>query len=263
MDAAPPSTADLSVRCTDVRKVYAGRGAAVDALGPISLDIRPGEFVSLVGPSGCGKSTLLRIVAGLIPQTAGEVSVDGRPVAGPQTQVGMVFQKPLLLEWMDVLANITLRSGRHGIGRAQAEERARRLLRLVNLDSTVEKRRPSQLSGGMQQRVAVCRALLRDPKLLLMDEPFGALDALTRDKVGVDLQKLWDGQDISVLMVTHSIEEAVFLSDRVIVLTERPAQIRESIEIDLPRPRTVETKADRLFQKYEQHIREIFASQGS
>jgi len=232
--------------------VYRTTGGPVEALRDISLDVRRGEFVSLVGPSGCGKSTLLRIVAGLRPATSGAVSVDGRPVIEPLSNIGMVFQAPVLLKWRTVLDNVLLPAELAGLGTTRYRERAADLLRLVGLGDFVGKR-PQELSGGMQQRASICRALLLDPPLLLMDEPFGALDAMTRDDMNIELLRIWGedkgagGARKTILFVTHSIPEAVILSDRVVVMSQRPGTIAAVAAIDLPRPRTVETRACEAF----------------
>jgi len=239
---------DASIELTRVGMVYRTASGPVEALRDISLDVGRGEFVSLVGPSGCGKSTLLRIAAGLRAATAGAVSIDGAPVIRPIANVGMVFQAPVLLKWRTVLDNVLLPAELAGLGAAGYRQRAIELLRLVGLGDFAGKR-PHELSGGMQQRASICRALLLDPPLLLMDEPFGALDAMTRDDMNLELLRIW-GEDLgaggrrkTILFVTHSIPEAVILSDRVVVMSQRPGSIAAVHSIDLPRPRTVETRA--------------------
>ena len=239
---------DASIRLDRVGMVYQTASGPVEALRDISLDVAQGEFVSLVGPSGCGKSTLLRIIAGLRPPTSGAVAVNGTVVAKPIANVGMVFQAPVLLKWRTILDNVLLPAELAGLATASYRQRAVDLLRLVGLGDFAAKR-PNELSGGMQQRASICRALLLDPPLLLMDEPFGALDAMTRDDMNLELLRMWGeglgsgGLRKTILFVTHSIPEAVILSDRVVVMSQRPGSIAAVQAIDLPRPRTIETRA--------------------
>ena len=233
-----PAGAVSFLAIENLSKVYAGRGGAVRALDRISLTARRGEFLSVLGPSGCGKSTLMMIASGLVPASSGMVTVAGAPVTGPRTDIGIVFQSPVLLEWRTALSNVLLQAEARGLDRRDFGERARKLLRSVGL-AGFEDRYPYELSGGMRQRVSICRALLHDPPHLLMDEPFGALDALTRDQLALDLQRLWMERRTTVLFVTHSVAEAVFLSDRVAVMTPRPGRIDCLIDVDLPRPRTL------------------------
>ena len=232
---------------------------AVQALEEISFEVLEGNFVSLVGPSGCGKSTLLKIISGLLPVTSGKVLVGGGPVTGPLENVGMVFQSPILLKWRTVMGNILLpvEFGRLDVG--SHTERARSLLELVGLGG-FEEMLPHQLSGGMQQRVSLCRALVTDPKLLLMDEPFGALDAMTRDELDLELLRIWGEKKKTVLFVTHSIQEAVFLSDLVFVMSARPGRLLEQISVDMPRPRTMEMMSTPRFGEYTLKIRSLLAS---
>ena len=243
---------EASIKLVRAGMVYQTASGPVEALRDISLDVERGEFVSLVGPSGCGKSTLLRIIAGLRPATAGAVRVDGMQVMRPISNVGMVFQAPVLLKWRTVLDNVLLPAELAGRSPAGYRQRALDLLRLVGLGDFAGKR-PHELSGGMQQRASICRALLLDPPLLLMDEPFGALDAMTRDDMNLELLRIWGegrapgGQRKTILFVTHSIPEAVILSDRVVVMSQRPGTIAAVEAIDLPRPRTVETRASEDF----------------
>lgn len=233
----------------------------VNALTDISLTVPRGHFVSVVGPSGCGKSTLMMIAAGLRTCTAGTVLVDGSPVAGPQAATGIVFQNHTLLDWRTSLENVLLQVELRGLRKREYRDRAMELLRSVGL-AGFEHRRPYELSGGMRQRVALCRALVHDPPVLLMDEPFGALDALTRDQMMLDLQTIWLERRKTVLFVTHSIPEAVFLSDRVVVMSPRPGRIDDLIDIDLPRPRTMASTAGPVFNGYVQAIRRIFERRG-
>src|SRR5216684_3249339 len=229
-----------------VGMTYEPQSGPVEALRDISFGVRRGEFVALVGPSGCGKSTLLRIVAGLRPATRGDVAVDGRPVTRPIAEVGMVFQAPVLLKWRSVLDNVLLPAELAGLEPRRYRDRARDLLRLVGLGD-FEAKLPRELSGGMQQRASLCRALLLDPPLLLMDEPFGALDAMTRDEMNLELLRVWgqgSGEERkTVVFVTHSIPEAVFLADRVIVMTSRPGRLGRVFDVPLPRPRTAASRA--------------------
>ncbi|WP_149537948.1 ABC transporter ATP-binding protein [Siccirubricoccus phaeus] len=230
------------------------RFGEMEALRDVTLTVAPGEFVAIVGASGCGKSTLLRLVAGLLPATAGHVVLDGRPVTEPRADTAMVFQAATLLPWADVLRNVTFplrlmrRAGR------ETEARARALLATAGL-AGFEHRRPRELSGGMQQRVAICRALLQEPRVLLMDEPFGALDALTREEMSLELLRIWQGREMAVLFVTHSIPEAVLLADRVVVMSPRPGRVAEIIPVKLPRPRSFDQEGSAEFQAAAQRIR--------
>ncbi len=261
LSASQQAPGDAAIVIDRISKTYATRRGAVHALDEVSLSIERGRFVSLLGPSGCGKSTLLRIVAGLDGRSSGIVTIDGAEVSGPQTELGIVFQAPLLLEWRDALGNVMLQAEARRMQRRPAEEHARQLLGSVGLSGS-ERKRPSELSGGMQQRVAICRALLHDPSIILMDEPFGALDALTRDQMNIDLQRLWSSGEKTVLFVTHSIAEAVFLSDRVIVMSPAPGTITLDLPIDLPRPRRVAVRDLPEFNHYTHVIREVFAESG-
>jgi NitT/TauT family transport system ATP-binding protein len=249
------------LRIEHLSKVYATRDGEVRALSEISFTQRRGEFISHVGPSGCGKSTLLMIAAGLLPPTSGAVRVDGRTVDRPRTDIGIVFQSPVLLDWRTALGNIMLQAEARQMNRKDAETRARELLTKVGLDG-FEKRFPHELSGGMRQRVSICRALIHNPDHLLMDEPFGALDALTRDQLVLDLQGLVKERHMTVLFITHSIAEAVFLSDRVIVMTPRPGCIDRIIDIKLPRPRTLAMRETPEFAEYSRQILELFLARG-
>jgi NitT/TauT family transport system ATP-binding protein len=234
---------------------YSVEGIIVQALSNITLAVEEGEFAVLVGPSGCGKSTLLRIIGGLDRQTSGEVKVNGRDVRGPISDVGIVFQDPLLMEWRTTLQNVMLPVEILRLDRNKFRPRALDLLRLVDL-SGVENRYPGELSGGMRQRVAIARALIHDPPLLLMDEPFGALDEITREQMCAELLRIWSQTGKTVVFVTHSIPEAVFLGDRVIVLSARPGVVKENKTIQLPRPRTGRLRGDHEYTDYCQTIRE-------
>jgi NitT/TauT family transport system ATP-binding protein len=250
-----------SITVDSVSKTYRTSTGPVDALADVSFTIRAGEFVSLLGPSGCGKSTLLRIIAGLETPTAGTISIGGRMVEGPQTQLGMVFQSPLLLAWRDALGNVLLQAEARRMDRHKAETAARELIASVGL-AGFEHKWPRELSGGMQQRLAICRALLHDPPLLLMDEPFGALDALTRDQMNIDLQALWRRGEKTVVFVTHSISEAVFLSDRILVMSHRPGRVVLDTTIALTRPRRMRMRNTAEFTGYQEQIRAQFARSG-
>ncbi len=231
-------------------------GSSVSALEDICLSIYRHEFVSIIGPSGCGKSTILSLISGLLPPTAGDISIFGMKVTQPRDDIGIVFQGPTLLPWLTVLDNVTFPI-RHKTGRvdAQSKERARQLLDMVGL-SEFARKRPQELSGGMQQRVAIARSLLQDPDILLMDEPFSALDALTRDEMSLELLRILKQRPKTVVFVTHSIPEALLLSDRIVMMTERPGRTREIIDIPLPWPRGLETMVNPLFNEMAYGIRQ-------
>ncbi len=242
-------------------KTYRTRsGEDVAALEDVSFEVRAGELVTVVGPSGCGKSTLLKILAGITRRSMGDVRLAGRPIDGPRRDVGVVFQAPVLLPWRTVLANVMLPAEIQRLG-AEVERRARQLLALVRLDG-FETKYPNELSGGMQQRVGISRALVHDPALLLMDEPFGALDAMTREFMNLELLRIWQGSRKTILLVTHSIPEAAFLADRVIVMSPRPGRIAEIIEVDLPRPRSLDMMSTPAFGRFAHAIRRHFQSAG-
>ena len=247
------------VEVRGLRKEFGNLG--VRALEEVSLSIAPGQFVSVLGQSGCGKSTLLRCIAGLEVPSAGSVSVNGTPVSAPPEGLGMVFQRDALLDWRTVADNLLLPVDFRGGDRKAARSRGAELLELTGLKG-FEAYYPAQLSGGMRQRVALCRALVDDPVLLLMDEPFGALDALTRDQMNVELQRMWLTEHKTVVFVTHSITEAIFLGDRVVVFTPRPGRVAEVIDIDLPRPRRLAVRASEKFVGYASRIRELFEQMG-
>jgi NitT/TauT family transport system ATP-binding protein len=244
---SPPSAA-LHIKA--VRKFY----DELEAIRNVSFDVAGGEFLSLLGPSGCGKSTLLMMVAGLIDATEGEISINGKAVSGPRREVGVVFQQPVLLPWRKVLDNVLFPIELLKLPRAQYEKRAMELLAMAKIDDFA-RHLPRQLSGGMRQRVSICRALIHDPGILLMDEPFSALDALTRDEMGVELLRIWQANRKTVIFVTHSIREAAFLSDRVLVMGRRPATIVEEAIIDLPRPRHIAMMEDEGFNRHVRRLR--------
>jgi NitT/TauT family transport system ATP-binding protein len=249
------------LRLHGLSKIYASRDGPVRALDQVSLSGRRGEFISIVGPSGCGKSTLLMIAAGLMAPSSGIVVADGETVTAPRTEIGIVFQNPVLLEWRTALGNVMLQAEAKKLDRGSAERRARALLAAVGL-SGFEDKYPHELSGGMRQRVSICRALIHDPPQLLMDEPFGALDALTRDQLVLDLQRICNERRMTVLFITHSVPEAVFLSDQVIVMTPRPGRIDRVIAIDLPRPRTLALRETPEFARYNREILDLFLARG-
>jgi NitT/TauT family transport system ATP-binding protein len=246
----------------NVTMVYTGStGRDVLALDEISFSIRNGEFVCLVGPSGCGKSTLLKILAGLLPRSEGAITRSGRELEGPGPDVGMVFQAPVLLPWRTVMENVLLPTEFRRLKADDYRQRAQELLDLVGLGDFKD-RYPNELSGGMQQRASIVRALVQDPPILLMDEPFGALDAMTREQMNVELLRIWNRNRKTVVFVTHSIAESVFLADRVFVMTPRPGRIAEVIDIDLPRPRDLSVINTERFGRYATRIRDLLQSKG-
>ena len=248
--AADRSRGGAIVRIAAVKKAF----GEVEAIRQLSFDVADGEFLSLLGPSGCGKSTLLMMIAGLIDPTAGEIRIKDAKVAGPRREIGVVFQSPVLLPWRTVLQNVLFPIELLKLPRRQYEPRAMDLLRMTKIDE-FSGLLPRQLSGGMRQRVAICRALVHDPSILLMDEPFSALDAITRDEMAVELQRIWQANRKTVIFVTHSIREAAFLSDRVLVMARRPATIIDELPIDLPRPRAIAVTEDEAFNRLVRHLR--------
>ena len=243
------------IEVRNLNKVYSGRTESVRALEDVSFSIGEREFVSIVGPSGCGKSTLLKILAGLIPRTSGDVRIGSRNVAGSDRDTGFVFQAPVLLPWRTVLQNVLLPIEISKLPKEKFRERAAMLLRLVGLEG-FEQRYPFELSGGMQQRASIVRALVHDPKMLLMDEPFGALDALTREQMNLEMLRIWRESGKTILFVTHSIQEAVFLASHCAVLTAGPARMAEYFPIELPFPRTLPIKTTDEFGAYARRIYE-------
>jgi NitT/TauT family transport system ATP-binding protein len=252
------------IRLDRVAKTYrTRRGDLVHALEDISLEVGDTEFVTLVGASGCGKSTLLKLVAGLTPATRGRIRIRDTEVREPFPDVGFVFQQPVLLPWRSVLDNVLFSVEMLGLEPRQYRKQAGDLLELTGL-AGFETKYPRELSGGMQQRVAICRALLPDPSLLLMDEPFGALDAMTREEMSLELLRIWDERRKTILFVTHSIPEAILLADRVVVMTPRPGRIARILSVDLPRPRTMELEFDPRFKAASDTVRGlIFAGRGA
>jgi NitT/TauT family transport system ATP-binding protein len=256
--AGTPATARPLIELRAVEKSY----GEVRSLNPLHLKVREGEFIVIVGPSGCGKSTLLKLIAGLLVPSAGEIILKGKPVTSPPDDVGIVFQTPVLLAWRNVMSNILLQIEMRGLRTASFIERARSLIRTAGLDG-FEDKFPWQLSGGMQQRAAICRALVHDPSLLLMDEPFGALDAMTREKMNAELQRIWLETRKTVLLITHSIPEAVFLADRVVVMSQRPGSIEAVYDVALARPRRLSVMAKPEFAEIAEKIRQHFFTDGA
>lgn len=251
-----------SIRVENVSMQFEMPGSApLQALVDSSLTVGSGEFCSLIGPSGCGKSTLLRLIAGLMAPTGGQVLVDGTPVREPMPGLGIVFQRDALLEWRTILDNVLLPIEIAKLKKRDYVDKARELLRIVGLEDFADYY-PHRLSGGMRQRAAICRSLVNEPRLLLMDEPFGALDAFTREQINLDLLTLTQRFSTSVVFVTHSIDEAVTLSDRVLIMSARPGQVRQDLTIDLPEPRNHETKNSRDFYKEVVRVRAAFAELG-
>ena len=248
------------IHAQDLEKIYESRdGDSIQALGPLSFDIAPGEFITIVGMSGCGKSTLLKLLAGLIGRTSGTLQVRGNDLNGPQRDIGMVFQDSVLLAWRTVIDNVLLPAEVLGLDRKASRARAIELLETVGLEDFAQKY-PRELSGGMQQRVSIARALLHEPKILLMDEPFGALDAMTRESMSLEILRIWEATQKTIVFVTHSITEAVLLANRVIVLSSRPGRIAEIVKIDLPPSRNLNMINSEKFGVYSARIRELLES---
>ncbi len=220
-----------------VFKLFSANGNQMEALQNISLDIEENEFICFIGPSGCGKTTLLRIIAGLEEPSSGEILLEGRPIKGPGPERGMVFQEYSLFPWRKVLDNVAFGLELKGISEEERYKKARQYLKMVELER-FEERYPHELSGGMKQRVAIARALVNDPKALLMDEPFGALDAQTRNIMQSELLRIWEEEKKTIVFVTHSVDEAIYLADRIVIMSARPGKIKDVIKIDLPRPRS-------------------------
>ena len=260
--AEPTVEAPAEIRISDLTMRYRTvSGDSVLALDRVSLSILPKEFLCVVGTSGCGKTTLLRIIAGLVRHTAGRVQLRDREIRGPSADVGIVFQGPVLLAWKTVLENVMIPAVVLGLDRDVHRRRALALLELVGL-SGFEDKYPRELSGGMQQRASIARALVHQPSLLLMDEPFGALDAMTRETMNLELQRIAKDAKITVLFITHSIQEAVFLGDRVVVMTPRPGRIAETLTIDLPRPRELDAMSTPAFGAYVRAVRQRLNARG-
>lgn len=262
-EQASRSGAPPFIQITGLEKSYRSLdGGTIRALGPISLDIAKSEFLTVVGPSGCGKSTLLKLLAGLIERSSGSIQMSGKQIKGPQLDIGVVFQSPVLLPWRTALDNVMLPAAINGLDPARSKQRARELLALVGLRD-FEAKYPNELSGGMQQRVAIARALMHEPSTLLMDEPFGALDAMTRETMNVEIRRLWAEAGKTIIFVTHSIPEAVFLGTRVLVLSGRPGQIAEIVDIDLDENRGLDIVTSDVFGTYTRRIRRHFNATGA
>lgn len=260
--ASPRSATGLPyVSTAGLGKAYGSRHGAVEALAGIDLEVREGEFVSILGPSGCGKSTLLKCIGGLEAITSGSLLVRGQPLSGPPEKAGMVFQRDVLLDWRTILDNVLITAEFLGLRREDLKPRAMQLLNRFGLEG-FEHRHPWELSGGMRQRASICRALLCDPELLLMDEPFGALDAMTRDDLNLELARIWQDTRKTVVFVTHGISEAIFLSDRVVMMDRNPGRVIEVLDIALPRPRSLAVRETPEFGRYVAHIRHLFAGLG-
>jgi NitT/TauT family transport system ATP-binding protein len=253
--SAPSKTSGINL--SGVSKTYGSGEGKVQSLRPLDFHINDGEFFVVVGPSGCGKSTLLKMISGLLPPTTGEIHVDGKKVTEPHGDVGIVFQNALLLPWRNIINNVLMPIDMKKLPRAQFMDRAKQLLKMVGLEG-FEKKLPWQLSGGMQQRASICRALVHDPKIMMMDEPFGALDAMTREKMNVELSRIQRETGKTILLITHSIPEAVFLADKVLVMSERPGGIAAIYDVPLGRERTLDAMANPIFTDLVARIRKHF-----
>ena len=254
-----PEANFISVR--GLSKSFGGT-AGVKALAGVNINLAKGSFTTVVGPRGCGKSTLLRIVAGLLDYSEGSVTLDGAPIRGTRRDIGVVFQSSILLPWRTILQNVMLPAEVLGLDLAESRKRALSLLKMVRLEG-FENKLPAQLSGGMQQRASIARALLHDPKILLMDEPFGALDALTREQMNLELQRIWSESGKTVILITHSIPEAIFLGDTILVMTPRPGTLAKVIPVQLPRPRGLDVMSEPAFAAAASEIRGLFQHVGS
>jgi NitT/TauT family transport system ATP-binding protein len=260
MTTTPSTTTGTAVDLTDLTVRFQSKRSQTTAVENVTLRVEPGEFVTIVGPSGCGKSTLLKILAGLVRPTSGSVSLLGQTVDKPQREIGFVFQRAALLEWRGARRNILLQAEMRGLDRKQSARRADELIELTGLTG-FEQALPHELSGGMQQRVALCRALLHQPRVLLMDEPFGALDALTREQLNTELNRIWRETGTTILLVTHSIAEAVFLGTRVEVMSPRPGRIIRTLPVDLPAERGyAQVMSDPRFDRLARQIRELLGA---
>lgn len=252
-------SADMLLRAEDLGVTYGTRRGAVTAIDGVTMGLRAGELVSVLGPSGCGKSTLLKVGAGLLAPSRGRMLLDGTPITGPRREIGVVFQQPTLLPWQTVLDNVMLPIRTLGLDRAEGRRRAEAMLRLVGLESFATNY-PGELSGGMQQRVGIARGMVHEPRVLFMDEPFAALDAMTREHMMLELQRIRRATGQTIFFITHSIPEAVFLSDRIVVLSARPGRVLEDVRVDLPPERDLATMGDRGFIDLCNHLRSQFQS---
>ncbi len=262
MTPTPSAGEPPFIQISGLEKSFRSRdGSSTRALGPISLDIRRNEFITIVGQSGCGKSTLLRLLAGLIDRSAGVIRMGGREIVGPQPDFGVVFQSPVLLPWRTAIENVLLPAAVQRQDLKKCRARALELLAMVGLQDFAGKY-PNELSGGMQQRVAIARALMHDPAVLLMDEPFGALDAMTRETMNLEIRRIWAEAGKTILFVTHSIPEAVFLGTRVLVLSNRPGQVADLVDVDLDTPRSLDIVTSDAFGVFSKRIRHHFQSKG-
>jgi NitT/TauT family transport system ATP-binding protein len=257
----PSGASEPTVAIRALRKTFRSPRGPIQALREINLEVKPGEFLSIVGPSGCGKSTLLSLIAGLDKPSAGTICINGREVHGPHENLGIVFQRDLLLDWRTVLQNVLLQIEMRDLDKKTYAPVAERLLNMVGLSGFCD-RHPRELSGGMRQRVAICRALVHDPALLLMDEPFGALDAITRDQLNVDLDRICGETMKTAIFITHSITEAVFLGDRVVVMSSRPGRVAADITVDWPHPRTLSFRDTLEFAGHTRDVRRVFEREG-
>lgn len=259
---APEADGAAALSIRDIGMVYGAGAGAVEALSGITLDIAAGEFVAVVGPSGCGKSTLLRLVTGLRRPSRGDILLQGRRVEGPRSDVGIVFQSPVLFPWRTVLDNVLLPIEVLKLPKARYRDRAMELLELVGLERFAA-HYPAELSGGMQQRASIARALVQDAPVLIMDEPFGALDAMTREQMNLELQRIWQAQRKTVVFITHSIAEAVFLADRVVVMSPRPGRILEVIVNPMPRLRSLDDMLVPDFADQVRRVRSLLGGKGA
>ena len=257
------SETPAAIRFQGLGQIFQTATGPLEALRGVDFSVARNEFVAVLGPSGCGKSTLLRCIAGLLKPTSGRLDVYGMPVTDPRDDIGIVFQKPTLLPWANVEDNVVFPI-KHKTGRVRPDDReeARKLLKMVGLEG-FEKRMPAELSGGMQQRVGIARALLLNPDILLMDEPFSGLDALTREEMGFELLRIWQEHPKTVLFITHSISEAVLLADRVLVMSERPGGIIRDLEVPLPRPRSIETTSSKVMHDFSGQLRTLLLKRAS
>jgi NitT/TauT family transport system ATP-binding protein len=244
-----------AIQVENVSKVFSRERVELEALRNVSVDIQPGQFVAFVGPSGCGKSTLLKLIGGLAEPSAGRISIGAKPVTGPSRGIGVMFQTSVLFPWRTVLENVMLPIEVFGLERAAATEKARAILRLVGLEGR-EGAYPRELSGGMQQRAALSRVLITDPPIILMDEPFGALDEFTRERMNLELLRIWQERGQTIIFVTHSIAEAVFLADRIVVMDTAPGRVLAVVDVPLARPRAIDLMKSAAFAAKVFEVRE-------